>query len=89
MGRTSRHRSGSAAQRAGGQATQEAILAAVRKVLEERGKRGTSVRRVAEAAGLSLGSVQYYFSTRAALIAAALAQNTDAGVPKKPAKAAR
>ncbi len=48
--------------------TQERIVAAARALLEEGGPAAVSVRRVAESANLSAGTVRYYFATQEDLL---------------------
>jgi AcrR family transcriptional regulator len=50
----------------------DSILRAAAEVLDQHGQRGLSLRRVAARAAISLGTVQYYFATKDALIEAIL-----------------
>jgi AcrR family transcriptional regulator len=50
--------------------SEERIRDAALKSLATHGVAATSLRMVAEAAGVSLGLVQHYFGTKAALVAA-------------------
>ncbi len=50
----------------------EDILRCARRVLREHGAAGFSVRKVSQAAGISLGHLQHYFATRADLLRAVL-----------------
>ena len=52
------------------QETVEAILAATRKVLVKDGYEAASTNRVAEVAGVSIGSLYQYFPSKAALVSA-------------------
>lgn len=52
------------------QATVEAILVAAARVLEREGSRAFTTNRVAEAAGVSVGSLYQYFPNKEALIVA-------------------
>lgn len=51
----------------------EAILAAARAVLVREGGAGFSMRKVAQAADMSLGNLQYHFPSRSALVDGLLA----------------
>lgn len=53
--------------------TREAIVRAAKQLFEERGWAATTVRSIAEAAGLSLKTVEADFGTKAALLEAAVA----------------
>jgi AcrR family transcriptional regulator len=64
-------RAGTATRR-GGQATATRILDVACEVLAARGREGFSMRSVAEAAGLHLANVQYYFPKRDDLVTALL-----------------
>jgi len=55
-----------------GDAQAEEILRCARKVILEHGAGGFSVRKVAQAAGISIGHLQHYFATRADLLRAVL-----------------
>jgi AcrR family transcriptional regulator len=55
----------------------EQILTAARRVLIDEGSADFSVRKVAQAAGISLGNLQYYFPSRVALLDALLAQDVE------------
>ena len=48
--------------------TFDAIVGAAKQVLAEQGANELSLRRVAQVAGLSLGTVQYYFSSKDKLV---------------------
>ena len=50
------------------QQTVETILAATKKLLVRHGYEGTSTNRVAEVAGVSIGSLYQYFPSKAALV---------------------
>jgi len=50
--------------------TVEAILAAVERVLKRRGLEGVTTNRIAEAAGVSIGSVYQYFPDKRAIFTA-------------------
>lgn len=56
----------------GRRASREVILDAVISVLESRGSDALSIRNVAAEAGVSVGSVQHHFPTKAALIVGAM-----------------
>ena len=64
-------RAGTAKHRAG-KATAQKILDAARDLLTERGQSNFSMRNVAEAAGLHLANVQYYYPKRDDLVRAML-----------------
>jgi AcrR family transcriptional regulator len=55
-----------------GDATQESILGAARESLRERGYSGTSIRAVAERAGVQLSLVHYHFGSKQAMLVAVL-----------------
>lgn len=55
-----------------------AILEAAARVLETRGLEGFNTNRVAEAAGVSVGSLYQYFPNKAALLAALVRQDAAA-----------
>ncbi len=55
----------------------ERILEAARRVLVEEGNAGFSMRKVASAADMRLGHLQYYFSSKAELVRALVASITD------------
>lgn len=55
----------------------QAICAAAMRCFSEHGTEVTSLRMVAETAGVSVGLVQHYFGTKAALIKAVDAQLID------------
>jgi AcrR family transcriptional regulator len=55
-----------------GDATRGQIVAAARSVLSEQGYGGTSMRAVAEAAGVQLSLVHYHFGSKRGLLAAVL-----------------
>lgn len=69
-------------QGAKGAARQAAILAAAADVLARDGAHDFSLRRVAQAAGIRLGNLQYYFPTRADLLGHLLAGYLEAGLAK-------
>ena len=69
-------RSGTAKHRAG-QATVTKILQAARTLLTERGHSDFSMRNVADAAGVHLANVQYYFPRRDDLVQALLIDTGD------------
>jgi AcrR family transcriptional regulator len=54
--------------RAKGQARLEEVLDAAEQVLKHHGVEGLSVRAVAQQVGISVGNLQYYLPTRAALL---------------------
>jgi AcrR family transcriptional regulator len=56
----------------------ERVLEATVALLSEQGYAGTTLHKVAERAGLSLGSVQHQFPSRAELMAAVMAMSIDA-----------
>lgn len=53
-------------------ATVEALVEATARLLAERGYRGATTRRIAERAGVSVGSLYQYFPSRDALVTAVL-----------------
>jgi AcrR family transcriptional regulator len=55
-----------------GDATKESILGAARESLRERGYSGTSIRAVAERAGVQLSLVHYHFGSKQAMLVAVL-----------------
>jgi len=55
-----------------GDATKESILEAARESLRERGYSGTSIRAVAERAGVQLSLVHYHFGSKQAMLVAVL-----------------
>jgi AcrR family transcriptional regulator len=57
-----------------GVVTVDAILTAAAHVLESRGLEGTNTNRIAEAAGVSIGSLYQYFPDKQAVMAALLAR---------------
>lgn len=57
--------------------TVDAILTAAARVLEQRGYAGFNTNRVAERAGVSIGSVYQYFPDKDALLAALGTQNVE------------
>lgn len=59
-------------------ATVQTILAAAAQVLEQRGHAGFNTNRVAQRAGVSIGSVYQYFASKQALLAALGSANVDA-----------
>src|SRR5207302_5430172 len=50
------------------EATRSALLNAAAECLAEEGYARTTVRRIAERAGVTVGALQHHFSTRAALL---------------------
>jgi AcrR family transcriptional regulator len=56
--------------------TRDAILIAAERVLERHGIAGLNTNRVAEIAGVSIGSVYQYYPNKEALIAALIERNT-------------
>lgn len=60
-----------------GKARRAAILAEARRALLDVGYSRVSLRRVAQALGISLGNLQYYFPTKDSLIAAVIVQETE------------
>ncbi|MEM9532115.1 MAG: TetR/AcrR family transcriptional regulator [Pseudomonadota bacterium] len=69
-------RTGTATRR-GGQRKAELIVAAAREVLRHKGSAGFSLRAVADAAGVRLANVQYYFPQREDLVRALFAAVAD------------
>jgi AcrR family transcriptional regulator len=59
-------------------ATVETVLAATARVLVRRGFDGLTTNEVAEAAGVSIGSLYQYFPNKAALVAALIEQHVEA-----------
>jgi AcrR family transcriptional regulator len=55
-----------------GDATKESILEAARECLREYGYSGTSIRAVAERAGVQLSLVHYHFGSKQAVLVAVL-----------------
>ncbi len=51
-----------------GEATRAAIVAAAEELLRERGYDGTTMRDVAQRAGISLGNTYYYFTSKEQLV---------------------
>ena len=67
------HRSASAPPRRGyqvGHETRQAIIAVAGKVLVESGYAGLTLKRVADAAGVSVGNLNYHFRTKESLLEA-------------------
>ena len=60
------------------QETVETILRATARVLRRDGYEGTNTNRVAEAAGVSVGSLYQYFPSKEALVAALIERHSDA-----------
>ncbi len=58
-------------------ATVDAIVEATARLLVERGYEGTTTRRVAERAGVSVGSLYQYFPSRDALVTAVIEHHVD------------
>jgi AcrR family transcriptional regulator len=58
-------------------ATVEAILTAAAQVFEERGYAGGTTNRIAEAAGVSIGTLYQYFASKEALVVALLEQHIE------------
>jgi AcrR family transcriptional regulator len=52
------------------------VLSAAEDLLTRRGAEGVSLRDVADAVGISVGNLQYYFPTRAALLDAVFERHT-------------
>lgn len=63
------------------------IVAAMRASIGETNKASMSLRAVARRAGVSLGTISYYFPTRAALLQAALEPVANTDVPSTVAVA--
>jgi AcrR family transcriptional regulator len=61
---------------------QERIVLATIECLERSGVTGTTVRRITEAAGVNVASINYYFGSKQALLDAALAQTLNEALPK-------
>ena len=57
--------------------TVEAILQATRKVIAAEGREGTTTNRIAEVAGVSIGSLYQYFPNKDALIAIVQAREAE------------
>ncbi|WP_029089393.1 TetR/AcrR family transcriptional regulator [Brevibacterium album] len=55
----------------------EAILSAVLEQISERGTAGVRMKDVARAAGMSIGTIQYYFDSREALVLAAYRRHSE------------
>jgi AcrR family transcriptional regulator len=60
-----------------GDATKELILEAARESLRERGYSGTSIRAVAERAGVQLSLVHYHFGSKQAVLVAVLERENE------------
>jgi AcrR family transcriptional regulator len=60
------------------QETVDAILSATAQVLVKRGYEGANTNRIAEAAGVSVGSLYQYFPSKEALIAALIERHSEA-----------
>ncbi|HIP79301.1 MAG TPA: TetR/AcrR family transcriptional regulator [Kiloniellaceae bacterium] len=60
-----------------GEARRAAILAEARRALLDVGYTRVSLRTIAQALGISLGNLQYYFPTKDSLIAAVIVQETE------------
>ena len=71
------------------QATVDRILDAAARFFDERGYRGTTTNHVAEAAGVSVGSLYQYFPNKDALLTALALRHLDDAVPALDELAAR
>ncbi len=71
------------------QATVERILDTAARFFDERGYRGTTTNHVAEAAGVSVGSLYQYFPNKDALLTALAMRHLDDAVPALNDLAAR
>lgn len=56
------------------------ILAAVRKILAQKGYMGTTVNQVAQEAGVSRGLLHYYFKNKDEMLARAIKENMDLSI---------
>lgn len=61
---------------------QERIVLATIECVERYGVTGTTVRRITEAAGVNVASINYYFGSKDALLETALAQTLNEAFPK-------
>jgi AcrR family transcriptional regulator len=61
---------------------QDRIVRATIECLERYGVTGTTVRRITEAAGVNVASINYYFGSKEVLLETALAQTLNEALPK-------
>ena len=59
------------------QATVDAILAAAAQILVKHGYEGTNTNRIAEAAGVSVGSLYQYFPNKESIVVALMERHAD------------
>ncbi|MEM7774255.1 MAG: TetR/AcrR family transcriptional regulator [Pseudomonadota bacterium] len=64
------------ARKSKGEARREAIEAAARRMLLDEGYAGVSLRKISAQLGISIGNLQYYFSTKDALVEAVITGET-------------